>query len=105
MTPGRRPVDSAQRERVPSTPEAEALVISLLGGFQARVGASTIHLPTRKTQALLAYLALHPGQPHDRERLRGCSGRTPRRARRRPACARRCSRCARPCPGRAPRPC
>ena len=71
MTLGRRPVDSAQRAQVPSTPEAEALVISLLGGFQARVGASTIHLPTRKTQALLAYLALHPGQPHDREKIQG----------------------------------
>ncbi len=70
MTPGRRPVDSAQRERVP-VPPTEALAISLLGGFQARVGASTIRLPTRKTQALLAYLALHPGQPHDREKIQG----------------------------------
>ena len=71
MTLGRRSVDSAQGAQVPSTPEAEALVITLLGGFQARVGASTIHLPTRKTQALLAYLALHPGQPHDREKIQG----------------------------------
>ncbi len=71
MTLGRRPVDSAQGAQVPSTPEGEALVISLLGGFQARVGASTIHLPTRKTQALLAYLALHPGHPHDREKIQG----------------------------------
>ncbi len=71
MTLGRRPVDSAQRAQAPSTPDAEALVISLLGGFQARVGASTIHLPTRKTQALLAYLALHPGQVHDREKIQG----------------------------------
>ncbi len=52
-------------------PEAEALVISLLGGFQARVGASAIRLPTRKTQALLAYLALRPGQRHDREKIQG----------------------------------
>src|ERR1700722_13248705 len=71
MTLGRRPVDSAQQKRAPSRPEAEALVISLLGGFQARVGASSIHLPTRKTQALVAYLALHPGQPHDREKIQG----------------------------------
>jgi DNA-binding SARP family transcriptional activator len=56
---------------MPSTPEAGALAISLLGGFQARVDASTIHLPTRKTQGLLAYLALHAGQPHDREKLQG----------------------------------
>ncbi len=71
MTLGRRPADSAQQTQAPSTPEAEALVISLLGGFQARVGASSIHLPTRKTQALVAYLALHPGQPHDREKIQG----------------------------------
>ena len=71
MTLGHRPVDRAQRAQAPSTPEAEALVISLLGGFQARVGASAIHLPTRKTQALLAYLALRPGQPHDREKIQG----------------------------------
>jgi DNA-binding SARP family transcriptional activator len=71
MTLGRRPVDSAQQGQAPSTPEVEALAISLLGGFQARVGASTIHLPTRKTQALLAYLALHPGQPHEREKIQG----------------------------------
>jgi hypothetical protein len=37
-------------------------VIALLGGFQARVGASTIHLPTRKTQALLGV-----GAPIDRQ--------------------------------------
>src|SRR3984957_21188182 len=71
MTIGRRSVDRAQHAQEPSMPEAEALVISLLGGFQARVGASTVHLPTRKTQALLAYLALHPGQPHDREKIQG----------------------------------
>jgi DNA-binding SARP family transcriptional activator len=56
---------------VRSTPEAGALAISLLGTFQARVDASTIHLPTRKTQGLLAYLALHAGQPHDREKIQG----------------------------------
>jgi DNA-binding SARP family transcriptional activator len=71
MTLGRLPVESAQGAHAPSATEAEALVITLLGGFQARVGESTIHLPTRKTQALLAYLALHPGQPHDREKIQG----------------------------------
>jgi DNA-binding SARP family transcriptional activator len=71
MTIGRRPVDIAQHALVPSAPETGALAISLLGGFQARVGASTIRLPTRKTQGLLAYLALHAGQPHDREKIQG----------------------------------
>jgi DNA-binding SARP family transcriptional activator len=47
------------------------LTISLLGGFHARAGASTIHLSGKKTQALLAYLALHLGQPHDREKIQG----------------------------------
>jgi DNA-binding SARP family transcriptional activator len=66
-----RTVDVAQHARVPFTPDAGALAISLLGGFQARVDASAIQLPTRKTQGLLAYLALHAGQPHDREKIQG----------------------------------
>jgi DNA-binding SARP family transcriptional activator len=68
MTVARLPDDSAQ---VTSTLQPEVLAISLLGGFRARVGASTIQLPTRKTQALLAYLALYPGEPHDREKIQG----------------------------------
>ena len=43
--------------------------IALLGGFQVRVGPSELHLPTRKGQALVAYLALARGKPHDREKL------------------------------------
>jgi DNA-binding SARP family transcriptional activator/predicted ATPase len=46
------------------------LNLSLLGGFQGRVGVSApLALPTRKTQALLAFLALPPGRPHPREKL------------------------------------
>ncbi|HLK38602.1 MAG TPA: AAA family ATPase [Polyangiaceae bacterium] len=71
MTLARHPDDSARRAQAVSTPDREVLAISLLGGFRARVGASTIQLPTRKTQALLAYLSLEPGAPHDREKIQG----------------------------------
>lgn len=43
-----------------------------LGGYQARLAtADPVILPTRKAQALLAYLALKPGQPHRRDKLAG----------------------------------
>jgi DNA-binding SARP family transcriptional activator len=71
MTVARHPDDIAQHGPAASAPEPEALVISLLGGFRARVGASPIQLPTRKTQGLLAYLALYPGERHDREKIQG----------------------------------
>src|SRR5215510_4396164 len=46
------------------------LRLTLLGGFQARLGAGApLRLRTRKTQALLAYLALPPRQPHSRDKL------------------------------------
>jgi predicted ATPase/DNA-binding SARP family transcriptional activator len=46
------------------------LKLILLGGFQARLdsGAALV-LPTRKAQALVAYLALPPGRSHPRESL------------------------------------
>ena len=44
--------------------------LTLLGGFQAQVGGGApLVLPTRKTQALLAYLALPLGQAHPRDKL------------------------------------
>jgi len=44
--------------------------LDLLGGFQGRLDASApLTLPTRKTQALLAFLALPPGRSHPREKL------------------------------------
>jgi predicted ATPase/DNA-binding SARP family transcriptional activator len=50
-------------------PEAR-LELRLLGGFQAHLHAGAgLVLPTRKAQALLAYLALPLGQPHPREKL------------------------------------
>src|SRR6266540_4365442 len=46
------------------------LHLELLGNFQARVEPETrIALPTRKSQALLAYLALPPGRAHGRDKL------------------------------------
>jgi predicted ATPase/DNA-binding SARP family transcriptional activator len=50
-------------------PEAR-VKLTLLGGFQAQLEAGpALALPTRKAQALLAYLALPPGQAHPREKL------------------------------------
>jgi DNA-binding SARP family transcriptional activator len=44
--------------------------LTLLGDFQARMGGGApLRLRTRKSQALLAYLALPPGQPHSRDKL------------------------------------
>jgi len=46
------------------------LEITLLGGFHARIGGeSTVSFPTRKAQALLAFLAMSPGERHAREKL------------------------------------
>src|SRR5713101_7466593 len=46
------------------------LSLTLLGGFQARLEPSAaVSLPTRKVQALLAYLALPPGRTHPRDKL------------------------------------
>src|SRR2546427_13088854 len=46
------------------------LHLTLLGGFQARRGSGdAVALPTRKAQALLAYLALPLGQAHPRDKL------------------------------------
>src|SRR5262245_59857834 len=45
------------------------LGLTLLGDFQARLGPTPVPLRTRKTQALLAYLALPAGQAHSRVKL------------------------------------
>jgi len=46
------------------------LELKLLGGFEARLQAgATLTLPTQKTQALVAYLALPLGESHPREKL------------------------------------
>jgi DNA-binding SARP family transcriptional activator/tetratricopeptide (TPR) repeat protein len=44
--------------------------LTLLGGFQARIATgSAVALPTKKAQALLAYLALPAGRAHPRDKL------------------------------------
>src|SRR5688572_10379949 len=48
---------------------ASRVVVTLLGGFEARVGGETIRLPTKKSEALLAYLAVRPGYAHQRDKL------------------------------------
>ena len=46
------------------------LTLVLLGGFQGRLGGAVpLTLPTRKTKALLAFLALPPGRSHPRAKL------------------------------------
>ncbi len=46
------------------------LRLNLLGGFEARLGTGTsVILARRKAQALLAYLAVQPGQVHLRDKL------------------------------------
>src|SRR5580698_7969920 len=45
--------------------------IALLGGCRIRVGPSVVSVPAKKAQALLAYLAMVPGQPCERERIGG----------------------------------
>ncbi len=47
-----------------------AVHISLFGGFEARLGSGeALPLKGRKTQALVAYLALPPGEPRARDKL------------------------------------
>ena len=46
------------------------LTLTLLGDFQARLGPGPpLRLQSRKTEALLAYFALPPGQRHSRDKL------------------------------------
>jgi DNA-binding SARP family transcriptional activator len=44
--------------------------LTLLGGFEARLASgASLRLPSRKAQALLAYLGIRPGQEHSRDKL------------------------------------
>jgi DNA-binding SARP family transcriptional activator len=51
-----------------TVPSSNQLCVYLLGVFRIEFEAESIRLPTRKVEALLAYLILHPG-PHAREKL------------------------------------
>ncbi len=47
-----------------------ALTLALLGGFRASLASGApVAIPSKKAQALLAYLAAPPGQAHSREKL------------------------------------
>lgn len=47
------------------------LEIQLLGAWSVRAGARQLQLPTKKSQALFAYVALRDGRPQERDALRG----------------------------------
>ena len=47
------------------------LEIHLFGRFEILLDGQALEIPSRPAQALLAYLALHPGIAHRRERLAG----------------------------------
>jgi len=72
------------------------LSLTLLGGFQARLEpGGAVSLPTRKAQALLAYLALPLGQAHPRDKLAALLWGGIRRSQPAAACVKRSSPCAR----------
>ena len=49
---------------------AAVVQLTLLGGFGVRrANRGDVRLPTRTTEALLAYLACHPGEKQPRDRL------------------------------------
>jgi DNA-binding SARP family transcriptional activator len=48
------------------------LTVALLGGFRATAGSgSGLSITSKKARALLAYLALRPGQQHSRDHVAG----------------------------------
>ena len=46
-------------------------ILTVLGGFALTGKGGSLALPTKKDRLLLAFLALHPGQPQPREKLFG----------------------------------
>ena len=61
---------TARGRRIFGKRDVLVLHIQLLGGFEARPGdGPAIELPTKKTQALLACLAIRPGEARTRERV------------------------------------
>jgi DNA-binding SARP family transcriptional activator/tetratricopeptide (TPR) repeat protein len=63
-------VGSVSESQAEGGNEIAGLRVMLLGGFDARLASGApLHLPTKKAQALLAYLGLRPGQSHPRHKL------------------------------------
>lgn len=61
---------SEDRRTATESPPSPVLNVQMFGGFRATFASGrSLVLPNRKDQALLAYLALHPGQPQSREKL------------------------------------
>ena len=54
-----------------STPIGPLLTVRLLGQFSLAFNGQSLKLPSRPAQSLLAWLILHPGIAHRRERLAG----------------------------------
>jgi predicted ATPase/DNA-binding SARP family transcriptional activator len=52
----------------PAAPGTPRVRLRLFGSFEGALDDAPVHLPTRKIEALLAYLVLHPA-PHAREKL------------------------------------
>ena len=67
MTPQDRKLEAGSSGR----PEGTALSVTMLGKLSFRVGGREIELLSRKTRALLGYLALTEAQEESRERLVG----------------------------------
>ena len=57
-----------QKAKVQKTRQ-ETLHISLLGNFSLHIGETAVLLETPRYQSLLAFLVLHPQQPHTRQQL------------------------------------
>ena len=46
------------------------LKVMLFGGFEARLASgASVSVPTKRAQAVLAYLGVRPGQSHPRDKL------------------------------------
>ena len=82
------------------TRSTSQLHLALLGAPEAHLGKRALKFPTRKTLALLAYLAAEAGE-QQREHLAACCGRTPAPNAATPHSATRWAICNPPCAGPA----